>query len=257
MSTMEINSHIQMPRCVLQRFENSQKSFFYFDVVKKIIGTNGHAKSINTEKGYYSKDTEDFLNNEIENPFSRMLQAIDQINFDESTFQLDNNLNRSIKSFIYALIARDPIFFSGIKQNSVLYQLLPEQNQHDYAAVEGIQLALENGYFGSYHVTFTINKTTKPFVLPICGIYDYEMNGIKHINLPISSQVAITLIEPKGITSVLHDDVTSMYLIEKEKMIDWFNGRAFERQYKSEWGFVVSSQKEILEELYAKIIDSK
>ena len=72
-----VDSHIQMPRFLLARFENEQHKFFYYDVKKRFIGTNGHAKSTNTEYGYYPNEIEELLNNELEQPFSRILQFID------------------------------------------------------------------------------------------------------------------------------------------------------------------------------------
>ncbi len=34
----KVNSHIQMPRFLLARFENAHHSFYYFDVEKRFIG---------------------------------------------------------------------------------------------------------------------------------------------------------------------------------------------------------------------------
>ena len=62
-----VNSHIQMPRFLLARFENERHSFFYYDVKKGFIGSNGHAKSMNTEHGYDPDEIEKLSSDEIEN----------------------------------------------------------------------------------------------------------------------------------------------------------------------------------------------
>lgn len=238
-----------MPRCVLKRFENECHSFFYYDVTKGIIGSNGHAKTMNTQLGYYSNEVEHYLNDNIEAPFSKVLQFVDQTDFDAPVFQVNNDFSTNVKPFVYALIARDPRLLSQINGNSLFYQFLPKQSQHDFAAVEGIRLALENGLLDAYDVTFWVNKTKKPFVLPMCGIYLYKSKDVIHINLPITPQIAITLLESKGLPTLIKNDVISMYLIEEELIINYFNGLAFRTQCNAGWGYVVSPEKNVLEEL--------
>lgn len=249
MSEKEINSHIQMPRCVLKRFEDEYHRFFYYDVSKNIIGSNGHAKTTNTQSGYYSDKAEQYLSDDIEAPFSKVLQFVDRTDFDAPVFQVDNNFSTNVKSFVYALLARDPKLLSQINSNSMFYQFLPKQSQHDFAAVEGIRLARENGFFDAYNVTFSINKTIKPFLLPICGIYSYKIKDVIHINLPITPQIAITLVAPKEVPALIKDNIISMYLIEEELILKRLNGFAFKTQCNTGWGYVISPEKNVLEEL--------
>lgn len=249
----EINSHIQMPRCVLKRFENDHHSFFYYDVTKNIIGSNGHAKTTNTQLGYYSEEVEHYLNDNVEAPFSKVLQFVEQTDFDAPVFQVNNDFSTNVKSFVYALIARDPALLSQINGNSVFYQFLQKQSQHDFAAVEGIRLAQENGFFDTYNVTFSVNKTKKPFVLPVCGIYSYKFRDVIHINLPITPQTAITLLDTQGLPTLIKNDVVSMYLIEEELIVNRFNELAFRAQRNAGWGYVVSPEKNTLKELSVDI----
>ena len=74
MNTESVKSHIQMPKCILKKFQNRNNRLFYYDVKENHIGKNGSANSINTEKGYYSKDTERYLQEKIETPFSKLLR---------------------------------------------------------------------------------------------------------------------------------------------------------------------------------------
>ena len=59
--TMErtINSHIQIPRFILDNFEDNQHLLYQLDV-KDLSIRGGHAKTLNTKVGYYSNDTEGF-----------------------------------------------------------------------------------------------------------------------------------------------------------------------------------------------------
>lgn len=247
-----MNSHIQMPKCVLKRFENQNHSFYYYDVNKGVIGTNGHAKTTNTQFGYYSEKVEKYLNDNIEAPFSTVLQFVENTDFDDLGFVISPEFQYNVKSFVYALIARDPSITSKVDKYSAFWHLLSQQDQHNYAAIQGINLAQESGFFDSFIVTFSVNKTKKPFVLPMCGIYSYKLRDAIHVNLPVSPQIAITLVEPKGMPGLINDNIVAMYAVEEEIIVDRLNGWAFRTQCNASWGYVVSPEKTILEELSEK-----
>lgn len=247
-----VKSHIQMPRCVLKRFENQYHSFYYYDIEKKIIGSNGHAKTTNTQFGYYSEGVEKYLNDHIEAPFSSVLQFVDNTDFDAPNFFFSKKFSTNVKVFIYALLARDPKVIATADKYSVFWNVLLEQDQHNFAAVKGAELAQEQGFFDSYIVTFSVNKTKRPFILPMCGIYSYKLWDNIHINLPVSPQIAITLVEQKGIPRILNKNIVSMYAIEEEIIVDRMNGLAFRTQCNAGWGYVVSPEKTVLEDLADK-----
>ena len=244
-----VNSHIQMPKCVLKRFENLNRSFYYYDVEKGIIGTNGHAKTTNTQFGYYSEEVEKYLNINIEAPFSKVLQFFDNTDFDEPGFYISPELQQRVKIFIYTLIARDSGITSKVDAYSIFWDLLTEQSKHNFAAVKGAELAQEQGFLDSFIVTFSINKTEKPFVLPMCGIYSYMLRDTRHVNLPVSPKIAITLAEQKGMPRLLNGNVVAMYAIEEETIVDRLNGWAYQTQCNAGWGYVVSPEKSVFEEL--------
>lgn len=252
LSVNGVNSHIQMPKCVLKRFENQNHRFYYYDVEKGIIGSNGHAKTTNTQFGYYSEEVEKYLNDNIEAPFAKVLQFVDNTDFDELGFVISPEFQYNVKSFVYALIARDPSITSKVDEYSIFWHLLSAQDQHNYAAIQGINLAQESGFFDPFIVTFSVNKTKKPFVLPMCGIYSYILHDAIHVNLPVSPQVAITLVEQKCMTELINDDIAAMYAVEEELIVGRLNGLAFETQCNTGWGYVVSPEKTVLEELAVK-----
>ena len=103
-----INSHIQMPKVLLKRFHNDNNRFFYYDVQKQIIGYNGTAKSINTQLGYYSQQTEDYFRDNIETPFGEVLTYIEKTGIDRETFAINSSAKEIIKNFMFALISRGP-----------------------------------------------------------------------------------------------------------------------------------------------------
>lgn len=249
MNANGVNSHIQMPKCMLKRFENQNHSFYYYDVEKGIIGNNGHAKTTNTQFGYYSEAVEKYLSANVEAPFAKILQFVDSVDFNNPDFTINNGFQNIVKTFVYSLISRDPSLSLKIDEHSIFWRFLSVQDQHNYAAVEGINLVREIGFFDPFIVTFSVNKTNKPFVLPVCGIYSYVLQDAIHVNLPVSPQIAITLAKGKPFRNLQSEDIVPMYALEYDQIIDFLNGCAFEMQRKTGWGYVVSPEKEVLEEL--------
>ena len=185
-----VMSHIQMPKFMLRQFENEKHELFYFDVESGDI-LQGRAKSINVEEGYYSEIVEDILSKSIERPFSRVVHFLEQIDYNADSFTVDQVIVETTKLFLNALLARSPATTKKTQESSIFLQFLDPQSQRDISALTCIDEALKLGFFDDMDLTFTVNKTNIPFVLPLCGFYWYN-NG-KNLNLPISPKLAITL----------------------------------------------------------------
>lgn len=154
-----MNSHIQMPRFMLRRFENEDHKLFYHDIEKKIIAS-GFPKTINTEEGYYSPDAEDLLNQTIERPFSKILQYLDGVDFDTEMFSVPADFSATVKAFLNSLLVRSPNTYKSMMNHSVLLPLVNPsvQVQHDLTIMAGIDGATKLGLFDDYTPTFTVNK---------------------------------------------------------------------------------------------------
>ena len=247
MSDQIVNSHIQMPRCVLKRFEDAKNKFYYYDIKKRIIGSNGHAKSINTELGYFSPAVEEFLNNYVEKPFSDLLKKIDKIDFDSASFFVPSETNETVKRFMYSLMARSQQMLTETKNNSVFFQFMSSKNQHDYAVGEGIRLAVESNILRDYFITFAVNKSPISFVLPMMGLYSIRINNIGTSFLPISPQLSIVLVNREGKDALTKNGLISMFLITESDKTIWLNKQAFATQMITGSGYVVSVDKPSLE----------
>ena len=248
MNSGNVKSHIQLPKFLLARFENEQHKFFYYDVKRKYIGTNGHAKTMNTEPGYYPDEIEKFLNNELEQPFSKILKFIDSIDLDTPYFTMTNMDKNNIKQFLVSLIVRSPLFIKSLYENSVYFHDYSQTDQHSLAITQGIAALKNAKIYDDYCVTLTVNKTEKPFILPICGLFYYSLNGYTHVSLPVSPKIAITMIEPSSIRFIEKEGATRLYLINQEKHAIQFNGFAFQQQCIEHYGCVISPSKDALEE---------
>ena len=246
----DIQSHIQMPKLLLKRFHNESNRFCYYDVKRGFIGTKGTAESTNTELGYYFVATEHYLRDTIETPFGKILAYIDKVDFDQEYFHITSDFEQSTRNFIYALMARDPVMINEMNEHSIFSQFLPAQSRHDFAARNGIAIAKQNKVFADYILTFMVNRTEIPFVLPLEGLYDYRLNGHSIINLPISPTIAICLIHESYAERLIHEDGTvSMFMVEFPDVIMRMNTWAFNSQRKRNWGCVICPQRDELDRL--------
>ena len=126
-----IDSHIQMPRFMLKRFENENHRFFYYDVKKSIVGSNGRAGSINTEQGYYSETAETHLNAAIETPFSKFLRIVDQLDINNPDFSMTQDRRDLIVKFMLSLMCRNPNLIDAVNKRTAFFQFLSNQaSQH-------------------------------------------------------------------------------------------------------------------------------
>lgn len=254
----DIQSHIQMPKLLLKRFHNQNNRFFYYDVQRGFIGTKGTAESTNTQLGYYSIEAEHYLRDNIETPFGKILAYIDKVDFDQEYFLMTHDFERATRNFIYALMARDPLMIKGMKENSIFAQFLPEQSRHDFTAINGISIASKHAIFADYILTFMVNRTDIPFVLPLDGLYDYRLNGHSVINLPISPQLAICLIHEGYAERMIRDDgKVSLFMVEFPDVIQRMNGWAFTNQKKRKWGCVICPERDELDRLIRETISQK
>ena len=243
-----VNSHIQVPRFLLKRFENEKNFFYYYSVENAFIGNGGHSKTFYTERGYYSQTTEEYLNKYAEKPFSELLSIVDNIDFDSPAIPVSPEIDKVVKRFIYALISRSPQMVSGIHEHSLFYKYLPSQEQHDIAAEGGIELAEKLSVLGDYSVTFAYNKTAQPLVLPMCGIYNFRIHKVDTVFLPISPNLSIALVKKDGIDNLIQNGAVFIFHIIDSDGITWFNRHAVSAQKRTGYGFVVSPDRATLEQ---------
>lgn len=246
-SSNEIDSHIQMPKCILKRFENPRfNSFYSYDICGNFIKKNGHASFTNTESGYYSTTVEQYLNQSIETPLSNALSALDNIDFYQPTISIEVSHLNAIKQFAYSLISRDPIAHKAMNNNLVISKIFFEitaQDAHDIMAVYGPELAKEAGLLEEYILSFLINKTEIPFVLPICGLIGIH-NGSYY--LPISSNIAIIMMREGEINKHNSDNRIARFYIANPAVLKSYNDYAFVTQVMRQWGYVVCNNRQEL-----------
>ena len=100
---MNINSHIQLPNCVLRNFRDEtdpEKKVWYLDVQTGDIMRKS-SKKLGTRKGYYSETGERLWAENIENPLSiitRKIQKTVQVKYRACRFLLMTQMHASVIS---------------------------------------------------------------------------------------------------------------------------------------------------------------
>jgi hypothetical protein len=98
-------------------------------------------------------------------------------------------------------------------------------------------------------LTFLINETEIPFVLPIGGLYSYSYKGSIAINLPISKSMALCLIHKNLVNVMVNNGAVIMLSISDPDIMMDMNSRAFRMQKQRGWGYVICPEREELDRL--------
>ena len=242
----KINSHIQMPKGVLKKFVNKDQQLFYYDISLSKV-TKGHPRSLNAKENWFDKAMEDFLNKNIEGPFKKVLDYIEN-HIDDNPFVISNNATRDIENYFYALQARNPkMCMDAIENTQLAKDFLSEQTQHILMVLSAFEWLKSEKIFERYSVTYLKNDTDTPFILPIMGMY--AMLGGYFI-MPVTEKIAIVLIE-NHLLAKLKDSEGRIALLKvvSETDVNFYNKCAMEYQKALGYGYVVSSNRQLLERL--------
>lgn len=256
-----------MPKSVLKRFHNANNQFYYFYVPDQksneekyprgYVGRNGTAKSINVKEGYFSEPIEKYFSDNIETPFGKALEFIDN---NSESFHIPHNIDSAVRTFVYALMARDPVVIQSYNRNILnpdsFLQLIPleaRKMSNDSITITALDASFKKNIFDKYSITFVVNKSEVPFVLPICGLYGVEYGSYMFFILPISTFLAICFVD-ENLASHLRCNDHSMrkLLISESEIIEFLNELAFQEQCKRNWGYVICPKREELDRLANK-----
>ena len=242
-----IKSHIQMPRFMLERFENSKHELYYLNIQSKERVSRGHAKSINSELGYYDEYTERILDKSIETPFSQLLSKTDLT----TGFCITEDIEKIVKRFYSSLLVRDPSMIKAIDSKSIMMQFveIDDYTKRNLYTEVGIKNNYKTGLFDDYFLSVLINETSTPFVLPNCGFYAIGNNKEKYLILPINPFQTFVLISKTAYDRYVDNNSFTGLRIEKEIGVKNLNEVAVISQAKKEWGYIVCPEKQELERI--------
>lgn len=247
-----INSHIQIPRFILENFEDS-KHFLYQLDVRDLTIRGGHARTLNTQVGYYSNETEALLTQYYESPFAPILKKLKDFDFSTNTFQVSSDFSDFVKQFFGIIFARSPNMYSAISKNSIFMQIgkIAAEDKPD-VAVRSAMLTDCRDVFRDYAIGFVSNQSKVPFVLPMCSAYGMRLHNKGSIFFPVAPNFAIVFV-PRSVASLLVTNGTMpVLLLSEDAKARRMNLRALQSQQSQNYhdslgfGWVVCNNKETL-----------
>lgn len=249
-----MDSHIQMPKCVLKQFVITsgllKNWFFYYDIEKDVI-TKGSPSSVNTQADYFSKFAEEELSKRIETPLGKLISILNKNLFSNNEeFILKQTHNRTIYNYLYSLLSRSPKMVENIKNGMFFGGWLTDQEIHEIATFDGLKIMQENKEFKEFSITFVVNNSEIPFVLPICGFYAFATKEEEAIiQLPITERISIRLFMNKYMDRYCHGGKIKQIYVNEEDIIKRMNSVALREQTRYNVGYIICSNKEELQRL--------
>lgn len=242
-----MNSHIQMPKAILKKFVNEQNFYYKFDVKKRKIN-RGFPKSTYTQEDYYSEHVELFFNQAVESHLNQLHNYIKDIEEKELPITIENKIIGIIKNYINLLLIRSENFHNSILNGSIFSELIPVQNPRDKIISKSLESKTINEFVDNLEISFLYNKTKVPFVLPTRGLYQFDYKNISCFNLPIDPYFGIWARMPN---KIINENNDGLLVIEshEDTIVNILNHKALHQQINDGVGYVVSQNKELLENL--------
>ena len=244
-----MDSHITVPKCVLKQFALDKNGFYKYNVQTKII-SRGYPRTTFTEEGYFSKSMETMLSDEVETPLNKLFKFVKLFDVFDLPSIIPAKISEIAVNYVKALIARSPMLFDSAKKESIFLQFMTEQEQHDLIVYYAMQEEKMDEIFDRFDLSFMINESDTPFVLPIRGVYEYRINNVLCMNIPLNPRCSL-MFKEKG--KQIHRDNKNIEIMFIPKGYDdiakKLNGFAFQRQKQDGKGYVVCNKKMVLEEL--------
>ena len=247
----QINSHIYVPKSILNRFatidEKNRNILQYIDFRDMQI-KKATTSSFNTKQGYYSKQNEEILSREAESKIGNVIKKME--NIDDNTKLNKKDIESIYRYLAYQVLRTD--YFSYELNNRFKKNWNNKFIKNELIREE-IELDTVYNVIKDEDIHIIIDNSEIKFVLPINSMYTFKSNLNEYIwILILSPNIAIAFM-PKGTIRKLSDgkDDSKVKILEfkkeQEDIIRSFNLRAIGTQYKdsSELKCVIGLEKEL------------
>lgn len=253
----EINSHIYIPKSILNRFavrdERNYKIIYYIDLEEKKIKSSS-TKSFNTQLGYYNIYNEKILKNEAEDMIGEVIQkiedSIENVSFNE------NDIN-SIKNFFAYQLIRTDYSARKIQEIECLEDTI-QKIKNDNIFIES-KLEIFFKTFKKCDLEILINTSSSEFVLTNNATYViYENNDVNN------DYMMVQVLSPKIAILFYKENTFRKFNINKKFQVIYesdsnkiknLNLRALGTSIKGNAKFIVGKENDI-KNIY-KLISNK
>lgn len=234
-----MNSHKQLPKCILKNFSDHGRLFCYDGLKKKYFVTSPN--NFNTEENYYSERMERQLSQNIEQPLGVLVAVLKRV-FNSSQVLIKKNHSQTIYNYIYALLARSSNMFMSVYENGTFKKIVALQQIHDFTVADSFKLMQQDSFLENYKITFLFNYTDDEILLASDGYTQYQTGQEIFLIVPISPKIAFMLYQGTDIYDgkIVHANM---------EYLSRLNGITVEQQKQRGQGCVLASKKEQLEKV--------
>ncbi|HPD89292.1 MAG TPA: hypothetical protein PLU75_07480 [Oscillospiraceae bacterium] len=251
---MSINSHVQLPNGIIKYFKDesrSDKKVWYLDIVTGEINPNT-ARKLGTVYGYYSDETEDFLNRTIEGPISRVNKKIRSFCAGEiDSISITPKMEPALKKYIKGAMMRSCRAICLFYKYDILAPFFSPQSNHDALVQCSINPSEKedsiDAFLRGFHLNVLVNKTERNLVVPRNCFYFIRDGNKECIIAPISPQGALMLQPDDFSKECIKEGYMSYQVVKESDQIETMNISALEVEYAYNRDFIASNEKRELE----------
>lgn len=247
---MPVDSHIQIPNAVLKNFRNSVSGkVFHLDLDKRRIRSCSSDK-LGAEYGYYSEAMEQYLNQTIETPFSKLAASVKKFLDNDHYNEMPLTVENTCKRYVSAAMYRSGLALNELMQGSITAPFCAEQENHDDLVFWGLQ---HNGgvfpQLTDFEMIVLVNQTKVQFVVPRNCFYEVSSHSVKCIVAPISPNCALCLAPARYRREIIEDKESRLGYLDDPEDINISNIHALQYEYVFNHSFVAAADKAELEDL--------
>lgn len=245
-----MDSHILIPKCVFKEFVNADKFYYKYSINSRKI-TKGYPKKTYTKEDYYSEAMEKALNRHIETPLKELLDFARELPLKLDPIIVPPRIKEIALIYAKSLVARSELLFKYVTEDNDILKIATIQDQHDMVVDFAIKNQKTDMFYDMFDISFMVNETDIPFVLPTRGQYEYTIKGVLCINIPLNPYCSLWLKQRGKTIHPIDEGKEEIALIPKDQSdtVLQLNKYAFIRQNQDGLGYVVCDRIEILQNI--------
>lgn len=189
-----VDSHVQIPKFMLERFRTGDHLYYINTVSNKIIESS--PKNYNAEFGYYSLFFEEYLSANYENDISDFIRQIEPLVFGEVDDLVINNFKNIINRIFYMAYVRNPQNVKDI--NNISYTSILFEGGFDTEFITRSGEDLINEILTGFTPMLLVNKIEKNFVT--------TKSLVSNLYIKDNCACMVLLLHPKFAIALLPND---------------------------------------------------
>lgn len=216
----KINSHVQLSKGIIKNFAKSEDDGNIFALnlnTWEIDDKKGPGKT-GVIKGYFNRETEQFLCNNYETPVGNIIQKLKEFETQNKPAVLAKDEMCAISRFLAMLMTRDPSMIEQTMAKTIIAKFLEIKPTPSRFVRLPEDTDLIKTFFDDHYPVIVFNKSTKSFVSSIKGFCIWKSTGGSYNWwFPVTPTIAIHFVG-KDVFDKLYHRSSSAELPEEESI---------------------------------------